>query len=284
MVLRNFDKKDKKIAGQRVLPRLDALRHRSVQHVSTSINTVKIFILTIALFLGACAPVLTQMPDILPPVVTVTDSPEPEQSLLATPPAEATPTLDMSATPEFTASPSGPTPTETLLPPLELPTERPSAPAQIAWTGLPTYPGDSEAGRLFRVDYDPDIWAQTEGNYGDVVLAHRQIDYCTITPWAGRGLPPDSKVEHEFRLIGEVPYDVNTVVVQDKVEFVSYVGGDQRLLTGFQVTFEDQKDPCLQDAEIVLATLRSFVAQPTITPSFTPDTSTPPSTSPSATP
>jgi hypothetical protein len=267
MVLRNFDPQGTKIAGRRMLRRLDALIGR---------NMIKFFIPALALLLAACGSLTAQMSDILPLVVTVTDSPEPQQALLATPPAEASPTLDRSATPEFTATLSGPTPTETLLPPLELPTERASAPALLAWTGIPTYPGDSEPGRLFRVDYDPDVWAQTEGNYGDVVLAHRQIDYCTITPWSGRGLPPDAKVEHELRLIGEVPYDINTVTVQDEVKFVAYVGGDQRLLTGFQVTFQDQKEQCLQDAEIVFATLRSFVAQPTITPSFTPEPSATP--------
>lgn len=223
----------------------------------------------VALLLTACAPVS----EFMPLVVTVTnDAPLPAQPqpVLASPPAEDTPTLEPSPTPEFTLTPAVPAATDTPLPPLELPTERASAPAQQAWTGEPTYPGDSQAGRLFRVDYDPDVWAQTEGNFGDVVLAHRQINYCTITPWSGRGLPNDAKVEHDFRQIGDVPYDVNTVLVQDEVKFVAYVGGDQLLLTGFQVTFQDQKDQCLQDAETIFATLRSFVANPTITPSFTP--------------
>jgi hypothetical protein len=232
-----------------------------------------------SMLLAACTPPIaaTQMRNIVPLLVTIT--PEQQAILASPPPTQATetpaftPTLEASATPELTASPTGGTPTETLLPPLEIPTEKPSAPALVAWTGLPTYPGDSETGRLYRVDYDPDIWAQTEGNYGDVVLAHRQIDYCTITPWTGRGLPPDAKVEHEFRMIGEVPYDINTVSIQDEVKFVAYVGGDKRLLTGFQVSFEEQKEKCLQDAEVILATLRSFVAQPTITPSFTPEPS-----------
>lgn len=223
-----------------------------------------------ALLMTACGPMAATTPDIFPVVLTITDSPEPEQGLLATPPAEeATEELlspAQSPTLEFTSTPNGPTPGDTLLPALELPTERPSAPALVPWTGLPTYRGDSEPGRLFRVDYDPEIWAQTEGNFGDIVLAHRQIDYCTITPWSGHGLPMNWKVEHEFRLIGEVPYDINTVIAPDEVKFVAYVGGDQLLLTGFQVSFQEQTEQCLQDAEIVFATLRSFVAQPTSTP------------------
>lgn len=238
-----------------------------------------IVVLCLSIFLSACgAPAATQIADGLPFMVTITDTPgrqlaplvqnSPEVQASAT--LESTPTLAGSATPEFTPTPTGPTPTETLLPPLEIPTEKPSAPALLTWTGEPTYPGDSEAGRLFRVDYDPDLWAQTTDNFGQVVLAQRQIQYCTLTPWTGRGLPADLTVQHDFRSVGNIQYDVNTVAAGEVVKFVAYVGGDQRLLTGFQVSFQDQQAQCLQDAETILATLRSFAAQPTITPTFTP--------------
>ena len=134
---------------------------------------------------------------------------------------------------------------------------------------------DSDPGLLFRVDYDPDVWAQTRGNFGDIVLGNRQIEYCTITPWAGRGLPVDWKVEHEFRIIGSASFDVNIVIEQDVVKFVSYVGGDTRVLTGFQVSFNEQKDKCLQDAEAIFGTLRSFSAIPTATPTLAIETPTP---------
>jgi hypothetical protein len=251
------------------------------------------FSLPLLLFLGACgAPVMpTEVPP-LPFVVTLspeveeptltpetveltaTESPTTEAALL--PLATATEVLPSpTATAGLTFTPSGPTPTETLLPQLELPTEKRNAPALVPWTGLPTYPADSDPGLLFRVDYDPDIWAQTEGNFGDIVLGNRNIDYCTITPWSGRGLPPDWKVEHEFRYIGSAAFDVSTVIYQEEVKFVSYVGGDRHVLTGFQVSFKDQKDQCLQDAEAVFGTLRSLSAVPTITPTFTPETPTP---------
>jgi hypothetical protein len=164
-----------------------------------------------------------------------------------------------------TNTPVLPTPTETLLPPLELPTEASRPPRLMTWTGLPTYPGDSDPGLLFRVDYDPDKWAQTEGNYGDIVLANRQIEYCTITPWTGRGLPVDWKVSHDFRAIGSTAYDVNTVTSQGVVKFVSYVGGDHHIQTGFQVLFIGQQDQCLLEAEGIFASLRSFAAIPTAT-------------------
>jgi hypothetical protein len=242
-------------------------------------------LLLLSLLLSACAPASE-----LPFVVTVTtdsqaaplpqNTPTPvdviEQPVLPAPEASATlpasptqtaivlPTLTQ--TPNTTATPVVPTPTETLLPVLDLPTERSNPPQRQAWTGLPTYPGDSDPGLLFRVDYDPDVWAQTQGNYGDIVLGNRHIEYCTITPWTGRGLPGELKVTHEFRYIGSAAFDVNTVTDQGLVKFVSYVGGDQRILTGFQVSFNQQQDLCLLEAEEIFGTLRSFAAVPTVTP------------------
>ena len=243
--------------------------------------------LLMLLLLGACGPAApaTELPG-MPFMVTLTPGKQsvlipletPTRILVTEPPALPgllpTATLAATALPvTLTANPTHtqvlPTPTETLLPPLELPTEKPRAPDLVAWTGLPTYLGDSDPGLLFRVDYDPDHWAQTEGNFGDIVLGNRQIEYCTITPWSGRGLPADWKVVHEFRYIGSAAFDVNTVIYQDVVKFVSYVGGDRHVLTGFQVSFNEQQDKCLQEAEIIFGTLRSFAAVPTATPAVT---------------
>ena len=193
---------------------------------------------------------------------------------IITPEPSTTAVITIPATPP-TNIPFYPSPTETLLPQLELPTEQPRAPALVPWTGQPTYPGDSDPGLLFRMDYDPDTWAQTEGLFGDIVLGNRQIEYCTITPWAGRGLPMGLKVTHDFRIIGSASFDVNTVTDQDVTKFVTYIGGDSHMLTGFQVTFNEQKDKCLQDAEMIFGTLRSFAAKPTATPIPAPETSTP---------
>lgn len=249
---------------------------------------------SLLLFLSACGAPATQVPN-LPFVVTISPEVKPFSPLktphpvviateppalaalaTATRPAISTSSMTATETTVPTFTPFVPTPTETLLPALELPTERVNAPARVAWTGLPSYPADSDPGLLFRMDYDPDVWAQTEGNFGDIVLGNRQIEYCTITPWSGRGLPVDWKVEHEFRYIGLAAFDVNTVTFQGAVKFVSYVGGDRHVLTGFQVSFNDQKEKCLQDAEAIFGTLRSFVAVPTVTPTFTPEPGTPP--------
>ena len=243
-----------------------------------------LIIASLFLVLAACSP--ADLRSALPFVVTITSTPAPPVSalVLSSPPAPAnetpllsgaSPTLDLSATPAFTPTltvtptATAPTPTETLLPQLDIPTEKPNAPAFVTWTGVPTYAGDSEPGRLFRVDYDPDLWAQTTDNFGQIALAHRKIDYCIINAWSGRGLPGDAKVEHESRQLGNVLYDINTVTIGDTVKFVTYVGGDKRLLTGFQVSFQEQEAECLLDAETMLATLRSFAAEPSITPTFT---------------
>ena len=218
----------------------------------------------------------------LPSETAIPLSPTPTEfsapTLMATPtPFDLSPTASQTApaisttpAPTETYIPYLATATETLLPPLELPTEQSRPPALLGWTGLPTYPADSDPGLLFRMDYDPDLWAQTAGNFGDIVLANRQIPYCTITPWTGRGLPVDWKVVHEFRNIGSAAFDVNSVTAQGVLKFVSYVGGDHHVLTGFQVTFDTQSDACLQAAENVFGTLRSYAAVPTATPATSP--------------
>lgn len=250
------------------------------------------FSLTLLLLLSACgSPAATEAPA-LPFVVTIApevqpftplQSPAPTQKAPAQKPAAAptqkvakplktqgplaTATLPANTpTPAPSLTAALATPTETLLPALELPTERSFAPARIEWTGLPTYPADSDPGLLFKMDYDPDLWAQTEGNFGEVVLGNRNIPYCTVSPWSGRGLPGDWKVEHEFRYIGSASFDVNTVTYNGELKFVSYVGGDRRILTGFQVAFNEQKEQCLSEAEAIFGTLRSFTALPTPTP------------------
>lgn len=250
------------------------------------------FSLTFLLLLSACgapaapapqAPalpfVVTIAPEVPPFVVPLNTPVQAQKPATALPQPEIpvqSPQLGPLATatqpPEATQTPAPSptlllaTPTETRLPALELPTERANAPALVAWTGLPTYPADSDPGLLFRADYNPDLWAQTEGNFGEIVLGHREIEYCTVSPWSGRGLPGDWKVEHDFRYIGSAAFEINTVTYNGELKFVSYVGGDRHILTGFQVSFNQQKDQCLAEAEAIFGTLRSFTALPTPTP------------------
>jgi hypothetical protein len=189
--------------------------------------------------------------------------------------AATSPTLTASDTPTLTPT-SGPftidltpLPTETALPTLELPTEVKFPPALQAWDGQPTYLADSKPGFYFRLRFDPTIWALTFDQFGFPALGHRQIAGCIIAPASGHGLALNSTVNHEVRKIGTVSYQVSTAYVNGDRQFVNYTGGDANMVTAFAVTFQDQADQCLADAEIVLAELKS-VSVSQATPIATP--------------
>ena len=156
-----------------------------------------------------------------------------------------------------TLVPPAMTPTETPLPPLELPSPVANPPALLAWDGTPTYLGDSKPDYLFRVRYDPEIWALTTDSYGYPAIAHRGIEYCVIAPAFGRGLPSNTTVEHDIRKFGVVEFEVNTVFRGGVRQSVTYLGGDTNIYTGFEVTFAENANLSLQQAEVVLATFTS---------------------------
>ena len=226
-----------------------------------------IFILISALILTACggaaatsAPVATEVPATVAPVATEA----PVEPLIP----ELSPTLDptQTFTPEPTFTPSL-TPTETQLPPLELPTEAVNAPVRMVWDGTPTYPGDSTPGYAFRVTYDPDLWAVTSDQFGFPALGHRKIEYCVIAVTSGRGLPANISIEHDVLYADNVTFDVGVASENGVKTFVTYTGGDGNIITGFEVTFQDQVDACLTDAVTVLSTLKSVpVSQATPQP------------------
>lgn len=179
---------------------------------------------------------------------------------------ESTPTPEPTVTPQPTPTRILPTPTETPLPPLELPTELPNAPALLAWDGAPTYLGDSQPGFSFRVFYDPETWALTQDQFGYPALGHRAIPYCVISVTSGRGLPANISVEQDILYTDTVTFYIGTAFENGVKKFVTYTGGDGRIITAFQVSFEEQADACLADAQTVLTTLRSvpaFLATPT---------------------
>jgi hypothetical protein len=223
------------------------------------------FTLILSLLLTACgaaAPAATQAPAITEPSAAATEAPT--EPLVA----ELSPTLEpiQTFTPEPTYTPSV-TPTETPLPPLELPTEAVNAPARMVWDGAPTYPGDSTPGYAFRVTYDPDLWAVTSDQFGFPALAHRNIEYCVIAVTAGRGLPANISIEHDVLYTDGVTFDVGVAFENGIKKFVTYTGGDGTIITGFEVTFQDQVDTCLVDAVTVLSTLKSVpVSQATPQP------------------
>ncbi len=130
----------------------------------------------------------------------------------------------------------------------------------MVWDGVPTYPGESTPGYSFRVSYDPDLWALTTDQFGFPALGHRQIPGCVISVTSGRGLPGNMNVEHDMLRTGNVNFDVGKVFEDGVLKFVTYVGGDGKVITGFEVSFEKLADECILDAETVVSTLRSVPA------------------------
>jgi hypothetical protein len=180
----------------------------------------------------------------------------PANAELATPTAAATDTPTQipapSATPGVVASP-----TETLLPTLELPTLEATEPALDVWDGRPTYIADSLPGYFFRVKYNPSLWGLTQDSYGQPALGHRSIDYCILAPAEPRGMSPGTQVEHDTRQLGQLSFEINTVLINGQRQFVTYQATDKTIFTSFQVNFVTGLDACLKDAEAVLATLTS---------------------------
>ncbi|NWG06044.1 MAG: hypothetical protein HXY35_05065 [Chloroflexi bacterium] len=216
-----------------------------------------IFILILALVLNSCggapAPAATEAPaEAEEPAATA----PPIQPFAADTQPLETPTAVSTPTPAPTLPPSI-TPTETPLPPLELPTEAVNAPAQMVWDGTPTYLGDSTPGYSFRVTYNPDIWALTTDQFGYPAIGHRNIPYCVISVTSGRGMPGNVTVEHDVLYTDTVTFDVGTAYENGVMKFVTYTGGDGTIITAFEVSFQEQSETCLADAVTVLSTLRS---------------------------
>lgn len=211
----------------------------------------------LSLLIASCAPAAAATEAPAATELPATEAPATEFPLVV----ESSPTLEpnQTSTPEATSTPAA-TLTETPLPPLDLPTELVNAPASLVWDGNPTYPGDSQPGYSFRVSYDPGIWALTSDQFGFPALGHRAIEYCVIAVASGRGLPQNMTVEHDILYLEDVFYDVSVAYENGVKKFVTYIGGDKVIFTGFEVTFQDQSEQCLTDAETVLSTLRSVPA------------------------
>ena len=237
----------------------------------------RIVLVSILIFLitscgGAAA---TEAPAATEPPAT--EAPATEEPAATEPPAfqslEAPTRVATQAQPTSTSQPTPTqviaTRTDTPLPTLELPTEVVNPPAQMAWDGVPTYPAESTPGYAFRVTYDPELWALTTDQFGFPALGHRTIPGCVISVTSGRGLPLNMTVEHDVLDTGEVTFDVGNVFENGVLKFVTYTGGNGTIITGFQVSFEDQAEACRAGAIRVVSTLRSVPASqatPTPTP------------------
>lgn len=202
-------------------------------------------------FAATPAPSPAASPQALAPQSLEAQTQIPEATLTSAPAPQATATeapFELNFTPQ---------PTETPLPTLALPTEAAFLPSVQAWDGLPTYLADSKPDYYFRLRYDPTVWALTTDNFGSPALGHREIPDCMIAPASGRGLPLNVTAEHDTRHLGSIQFQIDTVYVDGIRQFVVYTGGNGTIFTAFQVSFEDQADACLADAEDVLSTLTS---------------------------
>lgn len=229
-----------------------------------------IIILILAFVITSCGGAAATAPAGVPPETEspATEAPATEppafQSLSA-PTREAIPTE--TSTPKPAPTQILPTRTDTPLPTLELPTEVVNAPQRMVWDGTPTYPGDSTPGFVFRVSYDPDLWALTTDQFGFPALAHRNIAGCVISPTSGRGLPATTTVEHDMLSVNSVTFDVSIISENGVRKFVTYTGGDGTVITAFVVDFTEDVQTCLVAAVGVLSTLTSVpVSQATPQP------------------
>ena len=214
-----------------------------------------LFILILSLILTSCG-------GAAPAEEPAATAPVEEPATPSEEPATIEPTVDPFEASTPTASPTEilSTPTATLLPPLDLPALLPNAPALLPWDGQPTYLGDSQPGFDFRVMYDPDVWALTDDQFGYPAIGHREIPSCVISVTSGRGLPANISVEQDVLYTDTVTLYVGTAFENGVKKFVTYTGGDGIIVTGFMVSFEEQADACLADAETVVTTLRSVPA------------------------
>lgn len=235
-----------------------------------------LLMLILALFITSCggaaaatqAPAATEAPATEAPATEAPAATEPPAFQSLEPQTSEPQDLETS-TPEPSPTQALPTATQTdtPLPTLELPTEVVNSPAKLVWDGIPTYLGESTPGYAFRVTYDPELWALTTDQFGFPALGHRTIPGCVISVTSGRGLPGDMTVEHDVLYTGRISFDVGKVYENGVLKFVTYTGGDGTIITGFEVTFEEQVDECLADAVMVFSTLTSVpVSQATPQP------------------
>src|SRR6266508_2086900 len=198
-------------------------------------------------------PAATEAPATEAPAATETEPP----ALQSLEPQTSVPDGLETATAQPLPTQSLPTPTDTPLPTLALPTEVVNPPAKLVWNGTPTYLGESTPGYAFRVTYDPELWALTTDQFGFPALGHRNVPGCVISVTSGRGLPANMTVEHDVLYVGDITFDVGKVSENGVLKFVTYTVGDGIIITGFEVTFEEQVDECLAEAVTVLSTLTS---------------------------
>jgi hypothetical protein len=129
------------------------------------------------------------------------------------------------------------------------------------WMGPPSYSVDANSPSLFRLEYESDRWELSPYHSGDK-LVHRSIAGCEIVPTIGSELPEGYSVEHETKLIGGISYGANLAYESGQLQYATYFTQVGKLQTGFLVW---NVDLCIQEAEVVLATLQA-VDNPSYSP------------------
>jgi len=151
------------------------------------------------------------------------------------------------------AMPSTPLPTITV-PSIAPPT--PSDPRLGVWLSKSTYQTDSPL--FFIAEFETAQWELISEYPLFPALIHRTLADCRIEPAFGRGLPPDYSVSRTRKQLGNFLYELNAVKYQDRLVFINYCTHDvaTEIATCFGVSFHDEEQACIQEAETVLETLK----------------------------
>lgn len=177
------------------------------------------------------------------------------QSPPATPTPLPAPTFSIPTPTLF--EPPTPPPTVT---PLPLPVVTPGGSGLGVWVLRPTY---SAPPPFLEVEFETARWRLDSEDPAYPVLIHRELAGCQIVPDVGRGLPEDYSVSQAFREIGSIAYQLNAVSHQDELIYMNYCALDvaEDVSTCFRVSFQDYREACIRDAEIVLATLQVITGE-----------------------
>lgn len=142
----------------------------------------------------------------------------------------------------------------------------PSDPQLGIWMSKSTYQSDSPL--FFIAEFQTVKWDLVSGQSIFPALVHRTIAGCKIEPEFGRDLPPDYSVDRTYKQLGSFLYELHAVKYQGRLVFINYCTHDvaTELSTCFSVTFHDQEQVRIQEAEDVLETLDLFEPKPSASP------------------
>ena len=209
-----------------------------------------VLILGLGMLVVSCNPSTSGVYSPLPSAT----SPGTAQSPLATSTPQPTP-QPTAASSTLTPTPFEPPTRPPTVTPLPLPIVTPSDPAFDVWVMRPTY---SEPPPFLRVEFEITKWELTSENPAYPVLAHRELPSCQIAPDVGRGLPEDYSISTTFEKMDNIAYQVNAISCKGELIYINYCALDiiEDVSTCLGVSFQNDREKCIEDAETVLATLQ----------------------------